>query len=124
MRQLSALAVRGNRAQMLCSYTKMPHLAGGMKRQTVRCEPGSGRDVRCQSCYLVVGRNGCVGQQCHDQILQRNDPNLQLHELGVGQRGRGVGWFVGVRVLLRAHRAGTPLVVPTCQRGLPQALAL
>ena len=104
-------------AKSLGSLDAVVHLCSRVDGQGVLGKTGSGSNV--------IGHfpgNGeltfrAFGQQRDDQVFQGNDPDTQVNQFGVGQRGRG-----GKRIFI--DRCGCGLIVPCRQRWMVWCLSV
>ena len=90
-----------------------------LDRQGMLGETGSGRNVGRHFVGEVQLPIGCACEQRDHEVLQRDDPDAKLHELGVGQL-RSLGFrFAGRASLLRSAKASAAFVVPSRKSDLP-----
>jgi len=86
----------------------------------MRREAWSRGDVGRHFASKIERLVGRICQKRNDEILERDYPNLQLYQLGIGQRrreGLRVGWH---QVSLQTAWARATLAFPPLQRHLTQ----
>ena len=64
---------------------KTDHLGGRMNRQPMRCKTPSRQDVRRHIANRFKLLFTGLSQQRDDEVFERNDAHLKLHQLGVAQ---------------------------------------
>lgn len=98
-------------AQMDRSFDETDHPGRGMNGEVMRRDPWARRNVRSYFSGEIELAVGCVCQQNSKQVLKGDDPNLQLHEFGIGQR-RSVGRWHGRGRKRQTAFTGAAFVVP------------
>lgn len=120
VRSVHSCRCRVRLAQMDGSFEETDHPGSGMNGQWVRGGSLARRNVGGDFADELELTLACFRQQHGKQILEGDDANLQLHELGVRERRRFRRRQCGHREGQTAF-AGAPFVVPPRKRLRPQA---
>lgn len=101
---------------------KTDHLGGRMNRQPMRRETPSGQDVRrhVPNRFKLLFTGLC--QQRNDEVFERDDAHLKLHQLGVAQRWRIGLWLAKAGARVRVGGPCAALVLPTFECASAQGL--
>jgi len=117
----SAVKVEGDAAsghEVSCSFDQAEHLCRRVQRHRMLCEAWPRRD----ECRHLDGEltlaSGRPGKKRDHQILECDDPDTKLNQLGVGQRWH-VGRVTRAACLFPAMGSRSALVFPSRQRPVP-----